>query len=83
MPTERYIVVKVALPDGCDQSPTEALNSLVEDHRMEWGEDIGEWTVEGEYDSLDEIGESLFDIDSAAGIVLTSGVGDASQWRLP
>lgn len=58
MPTERYFVVKAEVPDGLSFPFTVVSDTLNNAER-----DGIEWSVEGEYESLEEIGEALFDID--------------------
>ena len=62
MPTERYFVVKAEVPDGVDDS-TVTPDSIAHILTVEL-EDFVHWSVEGEWESLEAIGESLFDIDT-------------------
>ena len=66
MPTERYFVVKAEVPDGLSFPFT-----VVSDTLNNVEPDGIKWSVEGEYESLEEIGEALFDID--VDVARTSG----------
>lgn len=60
VPKEHYLVVKVTVPDGSDADPIRAFESF-----LELEPDGLAWEVtDGPFDTREEVGESLFDIDS-------------------